>query len=159
MTRRRPLNDRDRELLALLREDGRLSWTEVARRLGVSRVAVQKRVEALEGAGWIEGFTVRIAGPAEDEPKVAATAFLRISFHQGMNCTKLYRRFGNNSMVRGAWSVAGDWDTVLLVHAERMDQISDFREIIAEGGGIKEIETQVVLNDLANSDMEMERSL
>ena len=151
MTRRRPLTDKDRELLALLKDDGRLSWTEAAQRLGVSRVAVQKRVEALEIAGWIEGFTVRIAGPVEEEPKVAA--FLRVSFHQGMNCFKLYRRFGHDSIVRGAWSVAGDWDAVLLVHAERMDQVSDFREIIAEGGGIKSIETQVVLNDLTGTEL------
>lgn len=151
MARRRPLTDKDRELLALLKDDGRLTWTEVAKRLGVSRVAIQKRVEALEVSGWIEGFTVRIAGPEEDEPGVAA--FLRVSFHPGMNCFKLYRRFGHDSIVRGAWSVAGDWDTVLLVHAERMELISDFREIIAEGGGIKAIETQVVLNDLTGTEL------
>ena len=50
-----PLDDVDRAIVAMLREDGRISIRALAARLHVSRAGAYLRVQRLEGAGVITG--------------------------------------------------------------------------------------------------------
>ncbi|GAX90072.1 Lrp/AsnC family transcriptional regulator [Effusibacillus lacus] len=54
------LDDIDRQILEALHENSRISYTDLAKRIGLSRVAVQARISALTEAGVIERFTVVI---------------------------------------------------------------------------------------------------
>ena len=56
--RRFILDDIDRDILRHLSADGRLSYTDLADWVSLSRVAVRKRIERMEDAGVITGFTV-----------------------------------------------------------------------------------------------------
>lgn len=150
MARKKSLSVVDRELLGILKQDGRIKWTELARRIGLSRVAVQNRVSALERSGWISGYTVRLAEPLAK--RTGVQAFLRIRFSPGNNCFAMFQKYGADGIVEGAWSLAGDWDAKLLLHAQTMEEVSAFRELIALGEGIDEIETEVVMNDLTEPD-------
>ena len=47
------MDDTNKEILRLLSEDGRMSFTEIGQKLGMSRVAVMKRVKKLEEDGVI----------------------------------------------------------------------------------------------------------
>lgn len=144
----RPLSERDRELLALLIEDGRVTWTEAANRLGVSRVAVQNRVAALTESGWIKKFTVHLANP--HPIKQGVDAFLRIKFSEEYDCFRLFNKFGNDKLVIDAWSLTGKWDAMFHIRAKQLEEISAFREMIVSNGGIKKIETEAILNNLKN---------
>ena len=55
-TGRTDLDDFDRAILDELAADGRLSATEVARRVGLSKSPVQARIKRLEAAGVITGY-------------------------------------------------------------------------------------------------------
>ena len=50
------MDDTNKDILKLLRDNGRMSFTEIGERLGLSRVAVKKRVSKLEEAGIIRGY-------------------------------------------------------------------------------------------------------
>ena len=50
------IDDTNREILRLLKHNGRMSFTEIGEELGLSRVAVKKRVTKLEEAGIIRGY-------------------------------------------------------------------------------------------------------
>lgn len=50
----------DKKLLEELAEDGRLSYVELAEKVGLSRVAVKDRIQNLKDKGVIEKFTVVI---------------------------------------------------------------------------------------------------
>ena len=54
------MDDTNKDILRLLRKNGRMSFTEIGNQLGISRVAVKKRVEKLEDAGIIRGYKVII---------------------------------------------------------------------------------------------------
>jgi len=56
--RRYVLDEVDRDILLHLSADGRLSYTDLADLIDLSRVAVRKRIERMEDAGVITGFTV-----------------------------------------------------------------------------------------------------
>ena len=50
----------DQKIVSLLIENARMSYSDIAQRVGVSRVAVKMRVQALEKRGVIEGYTTII---------------------------------------------------------------------------------------------------
>jgi DNA-binding Lrp family transcriptional regulator len=52
------MNDMDQKILAILIDDGRLSFADIARELGISRVHARDRVQKLIADGIIEKFTV-----------------------------------------------------------------------------------------------------
>ncbi len=58
------LDEKDIKIIEILRRDARTPFTEIARRLGVSEATVRKRVEALEKAGVIKGYTI-VVDPAK----------------------------------------------------------------------------------------------
>ena len=45
----------DQKIVSLLIENARMSYSDIAQQVGVSRVAVKMRVQALEKRGVIEG--------------------------------------------------------------------------------------------------------
>src|SRR5437764_15451286 len=55
-----PLDDVDRAIVAVLREDGRISMRALAARLHISRAGVYLRVQRLEEAGVITGYSARV---------------------------------------------------------------------------------------------------
>ena len=54
------MNRLDTEIIGMLIKDGRLSYAEIARQLGVTRAHVRDRVQALVDGGSIEQFTAVI---------------------------------------------------------------------------------------------------
>lgn len=54
------MDELDWNLLALLQRDGRMTYTELARQVGLSVPAVTERVKRLEEAGVIEGYAARV---------------------------------------------------------------------------------------------------
>ena len=54
------IDELDLKLIYLLMDDSRLSISELAERLGVSRPTVKSRLEKLQNEGIIQGFTIRL---------------------------------------------------------------------------------------------------
>lgn len=54
------IDDTDRRIMAILGKNGRISYTDLAKEIGLSRVAVQARVSALMDDGIIERFAAVI---------------------------------------------------------------------------------------------------
>lgn len=50
----------DQKILTLLIENARYSYSEIGERIGISRVAVKARIDALEKKGIIEEYTTII---------------------------------------------------------------------------------------------------
>lgn len=59
------LDDLDRRLIEMLRDDARLPTATLARRLGVSRGTVQNRIDRLIAGRVLLGFTIRLASDVE----------------------------------------------------------------------------------------------
>ncbi len=54
------LDQIDHLILSLLHDNGRISYTDIGKEVGISRVAVQMRINTLVGNGIIERFTAVI---------------------------------------------------------------------------------------------------
>ncbi|MEC1290602.1 MULTISPECIES: chromate efflux transcriptional regulator ChrS [Bacillus] len=58
------LDEIDKQILTILHEEGRISYTDLGKRVELSRVAVQSRINQLIEAGVIEKFTA-VINPAK----------------------------------------------------------------------------------------------
>jgi DNA-binding Lrp family transcriptional regulator len=127
------LNERDRQLIALLRENARQSTAEIARRLGVSRSTVQSRLERLEHAGVIAGYTVRL-NDAFLRAQVAAFVLIEVAPKRSRTVTRQLER---RTEVQRLQSVSGNVDLVAEVSAA---SVADLDAIIDDIGAIDGVE-------------------
>ncbi|HIQ86125.1 MAG TPA: Lrp/AsnC family transcriptional regulator [Candidatus Scatomorpha gallistercoris] len=58
------MDETDYAILELLKTDGRMSYSDIAEEVHLSRVAVRERISAMKNNGIIQGFTVIIDAKA-----------------------------------------------------------------------------------------------
>lgn len=59
------LDDNDNTILAMLSDNARATYSEIGKRIGISRVAVKKRITELENKGYIGGYKAMINRTAD----------------------------------------------------------------------------------------------
>lgn len=115
----------DRQIVDLLRHDGRISVTDLAARVGISRANAYVRFNRLVETGVVRGFRADVDHAALG---LGLAAYVHVRIKQ--NSWKSFRR--------KAWAlqeaehvalVAGDFDCVLLVRARNADHL---RELVLE---------------------------
>ena len=68
----------DQKIVSLLIENARMSYSDIAQQVGISRVAVKMRVQALEKRGVIEEYTT-IVNPQKISGAVSCYFEIEIS--------------------------------------------------------------------------------
>lgn len=58
------IDDKDREILAILQQNARISNAEIARQVGMAPSAILERIRRLEAGGVIQGYEARISPEA-----------------------------------------------------------------------------------------------
>lgn len=119
------LDDIDREILRVLQEDARTSYTEIADRIDMSSAAVHDRVNQLEDAGIIKWYH-----PEIDPAALGYTISAIIGLHaeQGQEREAL-EQLSELPHVQEVHLVTGSWDVLIRVYAESVDEL---RELVAE---------------------------
>ena len=82
----------DRKILAYLQEDARVTLTEMAKRLYVSRNAVRYRIELLEKEGLIDGYTTLI-NPMHSSNPILVVMLLDMKPSNIVKCIKQLKRY------------------------------------------------------------------
>jgi len=99
------VEDIDRAIVAALIEDGRLSYTDLAERVGLSVSAVHQRVRRLERRGVIQGYGARVDLRALGLP---LTAFIAIRPLDPAAPDDAPERLADLPEIESCYSVAGD---------------------------------------------------
>jgi DNA-binding Lrp family transcriptional regulator len=117
------LDDVDRQLLALLRADGRMSVNEAAQQVHVSRATAYARLERLKANGAITGFQASV-----DPVKVGlpVTALILVNLEQ-RNWPSVHDALGAIPGVQWSAFTSGSFDMVLLV---RMKDVAALRDVV-----------------------------
>ncbi|AVT38069.1 Lrp/AsnC family transcriptional regulator [Plantactinospora sp. BB1] len=106
------MEETDRAIVAALAADGRLSYTDLAERVGLSVSAVHQRVRRLEQRGVIKGYAARIAFEAIDLPLSAFVAIRPLDPSQPDDAPD---RLAHLPEIDSCYSVAGEDFYLLLV--------------------------------------------
>jgi Lrp/AsnC family transcriptional regulator, leucine-responsive regulatory protein len=102
----------DRQILRLLSQDGRMSFTDLGRATGLSTSAVHQRVRRLEQRGVIKGYTVVVESESVDLP---LTAFVSVTPLDPAAPDDVPIHLAPISEIEACYSVAGDENYILKV--------------------------------------------
>jgi DNA-binding Lrp family transcriptional regulator len=136
------MDDTDRRLIALLRENARVPVATLAHLLKVSRGTVQNRIDRLTTDGVIGGFTVRLKPEAEPQ-RVRAITMLAVDGEHATAVIKALRGFPE---VQALHTTNGRWDIVVELG---MDSLEAFDQALQRIRLIKRIsnsETSLLLS-------------
>lgn len=134
----------DRQLIGLLRADGRAPISKLATILGVSRATVQSRLDRLLDSGTILGFTVR-AQEEGDERSVRAIMLIEV---EGKSTSAVIRLLRGFSEIHALHTTNGAWDLVAQI---RTETLADFDRVLREIrtiDGVLNSETSILLRSL-----------
>ncbi len=134
------MDEIDRQLLTLLRGDGRMPTTTLAKRVGLARSSVQERLERLQRDGTIRGFTVLTGATSPD----AVQAYLLLKMSE--SCARLQGALRAIPEVLSAHSITGDDDLVIYVETASTEALARVRETIEKLPGVQRVTTSLVLN-------------
>lgn len=132
----------DADLLALLKEDARLSTAALARRLGVARSTVQDHLQRLERTGVIRGYTVRVA-PTAEARQVRAHVMIAVD---PARQSAVERKLASVEAVTSLYTVSGTYDLIAVLAAESTEALDASLDAVRETPGVKSTVTSVVLS-------------
>jgi DNA-binding Lrp family transcriptional regulator len=115
------LDEIDERLLAVLRDDGRISMSALAQQVGIARATAYTRVERLVSSGVIARFTVDV-DPARLGRAITALITVRIEQHAWR---ELKAQFAAMPEVEYVALTTGDFDMMLIVRAASTDVLRD----------------------------------
>ena len=139
------MDEIDRRIVALLREGARRSFREVGEAVGLSAPAVKRRVDRLEAAGVIAGYTA-LLDPEQFGWSMQAVVFL---YCEGtMAADEVRAAVEGHPEVAAAYTVAGEASAVLVVRASDTRHLEQLLERLREHKGVLRTQTQIVLSTL-----------
>jgi Lrp/AsnC family transcriptional regulator, leucine-responsive regulatory protein len=133
------LDDTDWLVLRELQADGRLSYHELGRRVGLSAPAVAERVRRLEDAGVITGYVARVDAASAGLP-VAAFIQMRCRLDR---CLLKTSEAGDYPEVVEIHKLSGDYCSMLKVRTSSMRHLEAIIERLGQHG---EMRTSIVLS-------------
>jgi len=140
-------DERDREILGLLRTDAWLTYAAIADRVNLSASAVQRRVERLIDAGVLLGARAVVAD-TQDEVSIYLLAELADDSNQTLR--QFTQAIDGASGVREAYYVTGEADVLLKLAVKDMAEYDRFIADHVNGQPIiRRFKTLVALRALA----------
>ena len=133
----------DRRLLALLSEDGRRSYADLAQAVGLSAPSVYARVKKLEDRGVIRQYTI-VTSPEQLGYGIAALVAVRQL--PGFHWERLELAFHDLPAVEACYSVTGDDSYVLLVRVADARSLEDLLREIGCVEGVSSTRTMLILS-------------
>ena len=133
----------DQQIVSLLIENARLSYSDIGEKVGLSRVAVKSRIQALEQRGVIEEYTT-IINPQKISG--AVSCYFELEFSPGgfgeavarleacPTVTQIYRVTGSHKLHVHA----------VAASAEEMERL--IREVVDPLPGVLDISTNIILS-------------
>ena len=135
------MDDTDRQLISLLRNDARTSAATLAAKLGVSRGTVTNRLRKLEDDQVIVGFTVCLRPDAEPN-KIRAWMHVLVD---GNQTRAVIASLLGEPGVEALHDTNGRWDLLAELRAESMTQLSQLLNRVRLIKGIANTETSILL--------------
>lgn len=136
------MDDTDRELISILRDNARTPVVALAKRLRVARATVQNRIARLEKDGVIVGYTVRLR-PDAMEHGIRAMTSIEISGHHADEVMRALRGHPNVTAIH---STNGRWDMMAELRTDTLENFDKVLNSIRSIPHIANTETSILLS-------------
>ncbi len=149
--KKRPLDRLDMNILRTLQADGRISYVELAEKVGLSSTPCIERVKRLEKDGFIEGYYARLNA---DALGFSMLVFVEISL--SYQSPDAFAEFNKAVMklpyILECHLVSGDADYLIKA---RIDGMSEYRALLGDMlltlPGVKNSKSYIVMEEVKES--------
>ena len=138
----------DRQILALLVEDGRRTYDDLGRHVALSAPAVKRRVDRLRESGVLRGFTAVVDTATLGD---RTEALVELFFAPGTLLEEVARILARHPEVVEAWSVTGDADAIARVQTADNPALERLIMELQRDGRLQRTRSQVVLSRIAGA--------
>lgn len=143
----------DRNILRILQKDGRISYTDLAREVGLSVTPCIERVKRLEKNGYIEGYTATL-NPQLLDAGLVVFVQIRLNHTSQENFEEFRDSVMSLENVQSCFLVSGNYDYLLKA---RVADMSAYRELLGNSilklPAVQESTSYVVMEDLKETMM------
>ena len=133
------MDDTDKKIIELLKDDSRAGYGEIGEKVGLSEGAVRKRIKTLTDQGVIRKFTVKIA--IAD----GAQAITLLAINPAQPTQEVSKKIQTIQNVEITYEVSGEYDIVAVISGMDMTDVNECIEKIRMVEGIVKTNTMIVL--------------
>lgn len=134
----------DQKIIALLQDNARLSTSQLAREVALSRSAVTERIKRLEEQHIIRGYHARITLPGS-----GVRAYFELVF-QLPRCELYVEQIREIPEVQLCYSISGNTDMLIYVETADMARLEAIRHELEQLPNIRMLKTHIILNQMIN---------
>ncbi|NJE55577.1 Lrp/AsnC family transcriptional regulator [Thermococcus sp. 21S9] len=144
------IDEKDREILRILRSNGRITLTELGKRVNLSPASVKSRLEKLERLGAVKGYSA-VIDPAFLGNFVRALVFLHFErFDEGLG--PMIGDIAKLDNVEFLYIKTGDSQVLIKATFRDTAELEEFLKSLKRkfGRNLKFIEANLVVEELKN---------
>ena len=142
------LEAKDRQLLAELQLDSRLTMQELADRVGMSTSACWRRVKALESDGIISRYAV-IVDTKKAGFGLSSMVHVSLARHEQKNVDNFVKEVKRHPEVLECFATSGEADYHLRVVVEDIDAYNRFLDdFILKLPGVSQVRSNIILKEI-----------
>lgn len=140
----RDLDTFDRKILSILTEEGRISWRDLAARIGLSFSPTLRRVRKLEETGAIQGYTALL-----DESRLLGTmgVFIHVTLEKQTKdqLTGFEATVAAMPEVVGGFLISGSPDYLLHAMVRDLEHYQQLLDVLTTMTNVARIESNFVV--------------
>jgi len=129
----------DREIIRILKRNGRATYSEIGKRVGLSEGAVRKRIKELIDSGVIKKFTIKLG--LEEGTEAITLISVKPSLPTS-NISNLLLKIPN---IESVYEITGEYDIGVIISAMNIAEVNDCIERIRGIDGVVNTNTMIVL--------------
>lgn len=134
------MDDLDRKILAVLRSDGRATFTQIAAQTEVSEGTVRSRMKRLIAEGTIRQFTIRTAGSQ-------VRALVEVAVKANVHTLDVARTIRAWDGVEAVWELTGDNDLMVVADCPTTADLNGLIDRIRQIPGTEATRSRLILKE------------
>ena len=149
------LKNIDKKILKEMQSDGRMTYSELAERVGLTTTPCIERVRRLEREGYIKGYAAQL-NPEYLNAGMVVFVQIRLDRNSKDSFEKFKKSVAKLPLVQECYLVTGDFDFLIKARVSGMDAYRDFLEDnLLSIPGVKD-STSIVAMDVIKESMAVE---
>ena len=116
----------EKDILALISEDSRLTPKKIAAMLGADEKEVASKISAMEENGTIVKYTAILSGDAVDEETVEALIEVKVTPQRGHGFDMIANEIAAHEEVKNLYLMSGAYDLAVIVQGKSLRSVSRF---------------------------------
>ena len=136
----RAVDDLDKALIRILKDNARESFVRMAEVLGTSEGTVRARLKKLSDEGTIKKFTIQTAGSN-------VKALIEIRIETNVNMATVSEQIQKWDGVERVWEVTGEHDIVVIVDVASTTEMNDIIERIRQFKEVQSTRSRLILRE------------